>query len=208
MVARATIIRMESSSGKAPATHGPARSPKLWPTTAAGCVPGSIQLRAEAYCREQSITCNLTGSSIEARLKMSGKMLPTPVARATTSTDARPNGLDKSSAAIGNPVSYPHYTHEVAYRTLIPMEAAIAALGEYKTRNQHNHVGPRAHLIHYWIHSLVFPAAHRVRYSNHRGGAPSTYAVVVMMINRRLACLTLYSAALSASALPSAVSTG
>ncbi|PYI32371.1 FAD binding domain-containing protein [Aspergillus indologenus CBS 114.80] len=49
----------------------------------------------------------------------------------------------------GNPVSYPHYTHEVAYRTLIPMEAAIAALGEYKARNQHNHVGPRAHLIHY-----------------------------------------------------------
>jgi salicylate hydroxylase len=49
----------------------------------------------------------------------------------------------------GNPASYPHYTHKVAYRTLIPMEDAIKALGEYKAKNQHNHVGPNAHLIHY-----------------------------------------------------------
>ncbi|KAL4768094.1 hypothetical protein BDW60DRAFT_220045 [Aspergillus nidulans var. acristatus] len=49
----------------------------------------------------------------------------------------------------GNPASYPHYTHKVAYRTLIPMEEAIKALGEYKAKNQHNHVGPNAHLIHY-----------------------------------------------------------
>lgn len=29
------------------------------------------------------------------------------------------------------------------------MEKAIQALGEYRARNQHNHVGPNAHLIHY-----------------------------------------------------------
>lgn len=29
------------------------------------------------------------------------------------------------------------------------MDKAISALGEYKARNQHNHVGPNAHLIHY-----------------------------------------------------------
>lgn len=29
------------------------------------------------------------------------------------------------------------------------MENAIKALGEYKARNQHNHVGPNAHLLHY-----------------------------------------------------------
>ena len=29
------------------------------------------------------------------------------------------------------------------------MEKAIKALGEYKARNQHNHIGPNAHLIHY-----------------------------------------------------------
>lgn len=29
------------------------------------------------------------------------------------------------------------------------MPKAIEALGEYKARNQHNHVGPNAHLIHY-----------------------------------------------------------
>ncbi|KAI1410603.1 FAD/NAD(P)-binding domain-containing protein [Hypoxylon sp. FL1857] len=48
-----------------------------------------------------------------------------------------------------NPASYPHYTHKVAYRALVPMDKAIQALGEYKARNQHNHVGPNAHLIHY-----------------------------------------------------------
>ncbi len=49
----------------------------------------------------------------------------------------------------GNPASYPHYTHKVAYRGLIAMEKAITALGEYKAMNQHNHIGPNAHLIHY-----------------------------------------------------------
>lgn len=48
-----------------------------------------------------------------------------------------------------NPASYPHYTHKVAYRGLIPMDKAIEAIGEYKARNQHNHIGPNAHLIHY-----------------------------------------------------------
>ncbi|KAI1644292.1 FAD/NAD(P)-binding domain-containing protein [Daldinia loculata] len=48
-----------------------------------------------------------------------------------------------------NPASYPHYTHKVAYRALVPMEKAVEALGEYKARNQHNHIGPNAYLIHY-----------------------------------------------------------
>ncbi|KAL9599748.1 MAG: hypothetical protein Q9219_003631 [cf. Caloplaca sp. 3 TL-2023] len=48
-----------------------------------------------------------------------------------------------------NPASYPHYTHKVAYRGLVPMEKAIEALGEYKAQNQHIHVEPNAHLIHY-----------------------------------------------------------
>lgn len=29
------------------------------------------------------------------------------------------------------------------------MDKAIEAIGEYKARNQHNHIGPNAHLIHY-----------------------------------------------------------
>ncbi|KAL7626108.1 hypothetical protein AAE478_002878 [Parahypoxylon ruwenzoriense] len=48
-----------------------------------------------------------------------------------------------------NPASFPRYTHKVAYRALVPMENAIEALGEYKARNQHSHIGPNAHLIHY-----------------------------------------------------------
>ena len=48
-----------------------------------------------------------------------------------------------------HPASRPGYTHKVAYRTLISMDAATKALGEYKANNQHFHVGPNAHLIHY-----------------------------------------------------------
>jgi salicylate hydroxylase len=48
-----------------------------------------------------------------------------------------------------HPASHAGYTHKVAYRALIPMEDAIKALGDYKAKNQHNHVGPNAHLIHY-----------------------------------------------------------
>ncbi|KAJ5797812.1 uncharacterized protein N7503_007108 [Penicillium pulvis] len=55
-----------------------------------------------------------------------------------------------------HPASQPGYTHKVAYRTLIPMEDAIKALGEYKANNQHYHVGPNAHLIHYPVANRKF----------------------------------------------------
>ena len=48
-----------------------------------------------------------------------------------------------------NPVSYPTYTHKVAYRGLIPMEKAVEAIGEYKAKNQHMHIGPKAHMLHF-----------------------------------------------------------
>ncbi|KAL9110681.1 MAG: hypothetical protein Q9227_004858 [Pyrenula ochraceoflavens] len=57
-----------------------------------------------------------------------------------------------------NPRSYPTYTHKVAYRTMIPMPKAVEALGEYKAKNQHNHVGPNAHLIHYPINTTMMNA--------------------------------------------------
>lgn len=43
----------------------------------------------------------------------------------------------------------PHYTHKVAYRTLIPMDAAISALGEKTARNQNMHIGPHRHVLHF-----------------------------------------------------------
>lgn len=41
----------------------------------------------------------------------------------------------------------PQYTHKVAYRTLIPMDAAISALGEETARNQNMHIGPHRHVL-------------------------------------------------------------
>ncbi len=61
----------------------------------------------------------------------------------------------------GNPASYARYSHKFAFRGLVPMEQAIVALGDYKAKNQHMHVGPGAHLIHYPVanHTMVNVAA-------------------------------------------------
>ncbi|KAI0887621.1 FAD/NAD(P)-binding domain-containing protein [Annulohypoxylon maeteangense] len=73
----------------------------------------------------------------------------TAVADAVIGCDGIKSRVRELMFGSENPASYPHYTHKVAYRALVPMEKAIQALGEYKARNQHNHVGPNAHLIHY-----------------------------------------------------------
>ncbi|EAU30798.1 hypothetical protein ATEG_08666 [Aspergillus terreus NIH2624] len=48
-----------------------------------------------------------------------------------------------------NPASYPHYTHKIAFRGLVPMDEAIARLGDYRARNQHMYGGPGAHVLHF-----------------------------------------------------------
>ncbi|QMW48718.1 hypothetical protein G4B11_012236 [Aspergillus flavus] len=49
----------------------------------------------------------------------------------------------------GNPASYPHYTHKVAYRGLVPMQEATARLGHYRAHIQHMYGGPNAHVLHF-----------------------------------------------------------
>ena len=49
----------------------------------------------------------------------------------------------------GNPVSYSHYTHKIAYRGLIPMDKAIEVVGDSNARNQHMHIGPGRHFLHF-----------------------------------------------------------
>ncbi|KAL4907691.1 hypothetical protein BDW74DRAFT_175471 [Aspergillus multicolor] len=51
-----------------------------------------------------------------------------------------------------NPISYPHYTHKIAYRALIPMPLAISRLGPSLALNQHMYGGPNAQV-------LTFPVA-------------------------------------------------
>ncbi|KAF9895182.1 hypothetical protein FE257_000084 [Aspergillus nanangensis] len=48
-----------------------------------------------------------------------------------------------------NPASYPHYTHKIAFRGLVPMAQATAQLGDYRARNQHMYGGPSAHVLHF-----------------------------------------------------------
>ena len=51
-----------------------------------------------------------------------------------------------------NPASYPSYSHKFAFRGLIPIDRAIAALGEEKTSTRHMHLGPNGL-------ALTFPVA-------------------------------------------------
>ncbi|PLB51633.1 FAD/NAD(P)-binding domain-containing protein [Aspergillus steynii IBT 23096] len=48
-----------------------------------------------------------------------------------------------------SPSSYPHYTHKIAYRGLVPMPLAMQTLGPYRATNQHMYGGPSAHLLHF-----------------------------------------------------------
>ncbi|KXH38713.1 salicylate 1-monooxygenase SalA [Colletotrichum nymphaeae SA-01] len=50
-----------------------------------------------------------------------------------------------------NPAAYPHSSHKVAYRALIPMDRAVAAIGSFKAHNEHCHTGPRAHVLHFAV---------------------------------------------------------
>ncbi|XXG98257.1 hypothetical protein Hte_004580 [Hypoxylon texense] len=52
-----------------------------------------------------------------------------------------------------NPASYPHFSHKVAYRALIPMEQVEPVIGTFKAFNQHMHTGPRAHVLHFPVSS-------------------------------------------------------
>ncbi|KAL5333398.1 hypothetical protein BJX70DRAFT_68520 [Aspergillus crustosus] len=57
----------------------------------------------------------------------------------------------------GHPSSLPSYTNKLAYRALVPMDRAIAALGKEMATNQRMHMGPKAHLLHFSVanHTLM-----------------------------------------------------
>ena len=58
---------------------------------------------------------------------------------------------------IDSPASYPSFCHQIAFRGLVRMDRAVAALGEEKAHNQCMHMGPRAHVLNFPIaqHTLI-----------------------------------------------------
>ncbi|KAI1502216.1 hypothetical protein F5X99DRAFT_427610 [Biscogniauxia marginata] len=56
-----------------------------------------------------------------------------------------------------NPAAYPGYAHQVAFRGLIQMDKAVAALGEEKALNQCMHMGPKGHVLNFPVaqHTLM-----------------------------------------------------
>ncbi|OTB07890.1 hypothetical protein M426DRAFT_215521 [Hypoxylon sp. CI-4A] len=88
-------------------------------------------------------------NSSDGRLQLSFVDGTTAEADAVIGCDGIKSRVRQLVFGKDNPASYPHYTHKVAYRALVPMNKAKQVLGEYKAGNQHIHVGPNAHLIHY-----------------------------------------------------------
>ncbi|KAL4955092.1 hypothetical protein BDW69DRAFT_182919 [Aspergillus filifer] len=64
-------------------------------------------------------------------------------------TDGIKSSIRASLFGATNPISYPTYTHKIAYRGLIPMPLAKSALGHYLATNQHMYGGPGAHVLHF-----------------------------------------------------------
>ncbi|KAL5095521.1 hypothetical protein Trisim1_000292 [Trichoderma cf. simile WF8] len=55
----------------------------------------------------------------------------------------------KTLLGAHHPATRPSYTHTVAYRTMVPIDAGIAALGEDKARKACMHCGPNANMMSY-----------------------------------------------------------
>lgn len=121
--------------------------------------PGVIEFRKRMESLEQKAdgTVVLTfadGTQAEADAGMFP--LGQSVRAQLTHTDTIVIGCDgvkssvrKSILGVDHEASYAQYTHKVAYRGLVPMNAAIEVLGHWKANNFHHHVGPGSHLTHY-----------------------------------------------------------
>ncbi|KAI1842509.1 hypothetical protein JX265_012679 [Neoarthrinium moseri] len=70
-------------------------------------------------------------------------------ATAVIGCDGIKSRVRKHMYGAKNEVSYPQFTHKVAYRALLPMTDALEVLGTWKANNFHHHVGPGAHMTHY-----------------------------------------------------------
>ena len=58
---------------------------------------------------------------------------------------------------MDHPASYPSFCHQIAFRGLVQMDRAVAALGEEKAHKMCMHMGPRAHVLNFPIaqHTLI-----------------------------------------------------
>ncbi|KAK3381170.1 hypothetical protein B0H63DRAFT_197370 [Podospora didyma] len=101
-----------------------------------------------------------------------------------------------------NPASYPSFANQVAFRGLVSMDLAVAALGHDKAHNQCMHVGPNAHLLNFpvarhtmmnivafapqhepWTHEkLVAPATADEVHQVYGGWRPAVRAIMGLLL--------------------------
>ncbi|KAI0877507.1 hypothetical protein GGS24DRAFT_497848 [Hypoxylon argillaceum] len=125
----------------------------------------------------------------------------TAVADAIIGCDGIRSRVRQALLGKANPASHPSFTHQVAYRGLIAMPRAVAALGASKAHNQCMHMGPGAHLLNFpvaqhtlmnvvafgrhpepWAHErMVAPAARAEVLATFRGWLPAVRAIAGLL---------------------------
>jgi salicylate hydroxylase len=73
----------------------------------------------------------------------------TAEAHAVLGCDGIHSTTRKALLGTDHPATRPSYTHTVAYRTMLPIDAGIAALGEAKAKRGCMHCGPNANMMSY-----------------------------------------------------------
>lgn len=73
----------------------------------------------------------------------------TAEAHAVIGCDGIHSATRKALLGADHPATRPSYTHMDAYRTVVPMDAGIAALGEDKAKRGCMHCGPNANMMSY-----------------------------------------------------------
>jgi salicylate hydroxylase len=92
---------------------------------------------------------SLFDSKSESKVRLQFQDGKQVYARAVIGCDGIKSQVRKVLIGEDNPQAHPHFSHKVAFRALVPMEKAEAAIGPYKARHQHMHTGPGAHLLHF-----------------------------------------------------------
>lgn len=59
------------------------------------------------------------------------------------------SGVREYVLGIQDPASRPSYSHKFAFRGVVPMDKAVAAIGEKKALTRYMHLGPGGHVLTY-----------------------------------------------------------
>ncbi|KPI42600.1 Salicylate hydroxylase [Cyphellophora attinorum] len=86
-------------------------------------------------------------SSPDGKLTMRFEDGTTAEADAVVGCDGIKSRVRAAMYGLDSPIAKPVYTHKYAYRALVPIDQAVAVLGEERAKNACMHMGPGAHVL-------------------------------------------------------------